>query len=208
MQDSASRKDHWEEVYRTRSPLGVSWYQTRPTLSLDMLQHASVGKDARLIDVGGGASVLVDHLLGAGFTRLAVLDIAGAAMAHSRARLGTQAAQVEWYESDVTTFHAPHAFDVWHDRAVFHFLTAASDRAQYVARLKEALVPGGTLIMATFALDGPRRCSDLDTAAYDAQLLSTELGDEFLLREEASEMHVTPANKEQRFAYFRFERRA
>jgi ubiquinone/menaquinone biosynthesis C-methylase UbiE len=202
------RKQHWEQVYATKSPLDVSWYQTQPTLSLDLIGHAGVAHDAPVIDVGGGASVLVDRLLTRGFARVAVLDISAKALDAARQRLGERARDVEWYEADVTEFQPPHSFALWHDRAVFHFLTEAEDRRRYVATLKRALETNGHVIIASFTIGGPTRCSNLDIVQYDAAKLAAELGDEFVLQEEVSEVHVTPAAKEQKFGFFRFQRRA
>ncbi len=202
-----SRKQHWEQVYGTKSPLDVSWHQDEPRLSWQLIQHTGVGKGAAVIDVGGGASVLVDRLVAAGYRQVTVLDISGKALAWARERLGGKASQVTWLETDVTSFEPSSQFDLWHDRAVFHFLTDAGDRRRYVATLKRALKPGGHLIVAAFAIGGPLQCSNLDIVQYDAQKLSAELGQEFRLVEEAGEVHITPAKKEQEFAYFRFVRK-
>lgn len=204
----SDRKQHWENVYSTRSPLDVSWYQAEPRLSLELIAASGVGKDAAIIDVGGGASLLVDRLLELGFRNPAVLDLAGNALAHARRRLGAAAAAVEWYEEDVTRFAAPHRFDLWHDRAVFHFLTQPGDRENYVKALRRAVAPGGHVVMAAFALGGPTRCSNLDIVQYDAGKMQAELGAEFRLVEERSELHITPAAKEQLFGFFRFVREA
>jgi SAM-dependent methyltransferase len=200
-----NRQQHWNKVYETKGVQEVSWYQPRPELSLALITASGSGKDAGIIDVGGGASTLVDCLLDAGFTRLAVLDLSGTALTQGRARLGARAAAVEWFEADVTAFVPPHRFGLWHDRAVFHFLTVADDRRRYVATLRQTLQPGGTVIMATFALDGPPKCSGLDVMRYDEQSIVGELGAEFTLQEVLRETHVTPWQSEQRFIYFRFQ---
>lgn len=205
---ATSRKQHWEQVYSSKSPLDVSWYQDEPQLSWQLIEHAGIGKDAAIIDVGGGASVLVDRLVAAGYSQVSVLDISGKALAWARERLGDKASRVTWLEADITSFIPPRQFDLWHDRAVFHFLTDANDRHRYVEVLKRGLKPGGHLIMAAFAIGGPLQCSNLDIMQYDANKLSAELGEEFRLAEEAVEVHITPAKKEQKFAYFRFVRRA
>lgn len=199
-----NRQEHWDQVYRTKGPQEVSWYQRRPDLSLALIAASGIGKDGGIIDVGGGASVLVDCLLEAGYGRLAVLDLSTAALAHARARLGERAAGIEWFEADVTTFDPPHRFGLWHDRAVFHFLTEAEDRRRYVAALRRTLQPGGTVIIATFAQDGPPKCSGLDVVRYDEPSIAAELGAEFSLLEVRHETHVTPWESEQRFIYFRF----
>ena len=198
------RKAHWENVYQEKSPLDVSWYQGEPALSLELIHHSQIARDAAIIDVGGGASLLVDCLSKEGFTKLAVLDISEKALSCAKKRLGDFAQNIEWYESDITQFYAPHQFSLWHDRAVFHFLTKKSDRKNYVKSLKNALRPGGHVIIAAFAIGGPDKCSGLDIVQYDAAKLIAELGKDFELVEERSEVHITPANKEQKFMYFRF----
>ncbi len=202
-----TRKEHWETVYHDKSPLEVSWYQTEPRLSLDLIAQCAVDTDARIIDVGGGASTLVDHLLDLGYRSLSVLDISAAALEHARARLGAKADTVEWVEADITEFAPTQPFDVWHDRAVFHFLTEAQDRERYREVLERGVIPGGHVIMAAFAPDGPTQCSGLPICRYDAEGLLSELGTAFELLEERREVHVTPARKEQSFAFFRLRRR-
>jgi len=202
-----TRKTHWEHVYSTKAPSEVSWYQTHPLVSLDLIAETGVGSDQPIIDVGGGASTIVDHLLEAGYRHLAVLDISGHALAQARARLGDRANRVEWIEADVTTFTAPHRFALWHDRAVFHFLTDAEDRRRYVRHMLEALEPEGHVIIATFGVDGPAKCSGLDVVRYDPPSLARELGDAFELVETRDETHTTPANKPQHFTFCRFARR-
>lgn len=199
-------KDHWEQVYQTNAPDDVSWFQTQPATSLKLIESSGVGKDAGIIDVGGGASVLVDFLLDAGFTKLAVLDISAAALEHARVRLGMRASSLEWCEADVTTFNPPRRFGLWHDRAVFHFLTDKADRQKYVETLKRTLAADGRVIIATFAVDGPLKCSGLDVARYDAGSICAELGAGFRLVEQVDETHTTPWQTEQKFGYFRFTR--
>ena len=200
-----NRQEHWNQVYQTRSADDVSWYQRRPDLSLALIAASGVSKDAGIIDVGGGASPLVDFLLDDGYRRLAVLDLSGAALSHSHSRLGVRAGTIEWFEADVTSFTPPHRFGLWHDRAVFHFLTAADDRRGYVATLRQTVQSGGAVIISTFALDGPPKCSGLDVMRYDDQSIVAELGAEFQLREVRRETHITPWQSEQRFIYFRFQ---
>jgi 2-polyprenyl-3-methyl-5-hydroxy-6-metoxy-1,4-benzoquinol methylase len=201
-------KSHWEQVYRSKLPTDVSWYQTHPSLSLKLIEATGIDKQQPIIDVGGGASVLVDSLLEAGFQQLAVLDISAAAIRYAQQRLGARAAEVEWFETDVTQFAPPHRFVLWHDRAVFHFLTEATTRQDYVRVLQETLTADGHLIIATFAVDGPPKCSGLDVVRYDAKKLCAELGPGFALLETRDETHVTPWQTEQRFTYFRFRRRS
>jgi len=199
-----SRREHWNRVYQTRAAEDVSWYQRRPDVSLELIAASGTAKDGGIIDVGGGASVLVDHLLDLGYTNLAVLDLAGAALGAARARLGSRAAMADWFEADVTDFEPPRRYALWHDRAAFHFLTEAGDRSRYVATLRKTLKPGGTVIIATFAMDGPPRCSGLDVVRYDETSIALELGGEFQLQEFRPETHLTPGMLEQRFGYFRF----
>ena len=197
------RKHHWENVYATRSSLELSWYQEEPTLSLRLIANTGLPFDAPIIDVGGGASVLVDRLCDEGYRNVAVLDVSEKALAVARARLADKAATAEWYAQDVTGFRPPHRFSLWHDRAVFHFLTARADRKKYIAVLEQALAPGGQVIIMTFAIDGPEKCSGLDIIQYDADKLMHELGPGFELLENGYDTHLTPAGGEQRFAYFR-----
>ena len=159
---------------------------------------------AAIIDVGGGASLLVDRLLARGYEKLAVLDISAKALAYAKHRLGERAAGIEWHEADVTAFNPAHTYALWHDRAVFHFLTESSDRRRYVTTLERSLQAGGHLIMAAFAIGGPERCSGLDIVQYDAGKIGAELGPAFELMEECSELHETPGGKTQQFSYFRF----
>jgi ubiquinone/menaquinone biosynthesis C-methylase UbiE len=201
-----NRKAHWEQVYSNKSPLEVSWYQAKPTLSLQLIANTGLPLDATIIDLGGGASVLVDHLSALGYHNLTVLDISDKALTHAKARLGDKAKAITWLEADATDFKPPHQFDLWYDRAVFHFLTQEKDRRKYVATLKRALVPGGHLIIATFAIGGPQKCSGLNITQYDAEKITAELGDAFQLVEEAQEVHITPTKAEQQFSYFRFIR--
>lgn len=201
-----NRREHWNRVYRDKPADRVSWYQQQPAASLELIAASGVGRDAGIIDVGGGASVLVDALLDQGYTGLAVLDVAHSALEAVRARLGDRAALVEWFEADVTRFEPTRRYALWHDRAVFHFLTDAGERAAYVRTLGKALQPGGTVIIATFAPDGPPKCSGLDVVRYDERSLAAELGTSFQLRDSRREAHVTPGGMTQPFCYFRFER--
>jgi SAM-dependent methyltransferase len=199
-------KAHWNEVYEKLAPREVSWYQIEPTLSLELIARTEIPKEAPIIDVGGGASTLVDSLLVHGFSDLAVLDLSGKALAHARRRLGANGARVEWFEQDITEFSAPRRFSLWHDRAVFHFLTETGQRELYMEALRRAIAPGGHVIIAAFAIGGPTRCSGLDIVQYDARKIKVELGPEFRLVEELSELHITPAAQGQKFGFFRFVR--
>lgn len=198
-----NRKTHWDNIYRDTSPLEVSWYQKEPELSLQLIEHSGVSNEAAIIDIGGGASLLVDRLHERGFGHLAVLDISAIALRHARERLGPATQQVEWFEADITDFEAPHPFDLWHDRAVFHFLTEAADRNRYITVLRQTLKTGGHLILAAFAIGGPTKCSGLAVVQYDAAKLLQELGKDFTLVEQQSETHITPTGQEQLFNYFR-----
>lgn len=199
-----SSKLHWQNVYQQKSPLEVSWYQEEPKLSLEMIRSTEVAKDAAIIDVGGGASVLVDYLYQDSFSNLTVLDISAIALTKAKERLGKLADQITWIESDVTQFKPARQFSVWHDRAVFHFLTEQIDRSKYIDGLKYGLSENGHLIIATFAISGAKRCSGLEIVQYDAEKMQSELGEEFTLVKETSDTHITPSQQEQKFAYFHF----
>lgn len=202
------RKAHWERVYTTRSSTEVSWYQAEPTLALDMLRTMGAGPTTAIMDVGGGDSTLVDAVLAEGLGRITVLDLSGAALARARARVGPQSDEVTWLEGDITTAVLPaDSFDVWHDRAVFHFLTAPEDRARYAAAAATALRAGGIALIATFAPDGPTRCSGLEVERYTPEGLARELSDQFTLVRGVYDVHRTPAGGEQRFSVATLRRR-
>jgi ubiquinone/menaquinone biosynthesis C-methylase UbiE len=187
-------RDHWEKVYTTKSTDAVSWFQPHADVSLDLIKTTGAGLDAAIIDVGGGASMLVDDLLANGYTDLTVLDLSAAALAAARSRLGTRAAAVKWMEADITRAQLPaNRYDIWHDRAVFHFLTAAKDRAAYVQAVFRAVKPGGHVIVATFAEDGPDKCSGLPVMRYRADQLHHEFGESFALLRHRKETHHTPS---------------
>ena len=193
---------HWESVYETKAADSVSWYQAQAAASLGLTQHAEHDHTAPIIDVGGGASVLVDGLLGAGYGDLTVLDLSATALDVARARLGERAAGVRWVAADVMEAPLPEAhYAVWHDRAVFHFLTDATTRAHYVDRVRRLVRPGGHVIVATFAADGPNRCSGLETARYEPVQLHGVFGDGFELLESHREEHQTPGGAMQPFTY-------
>jgi SAM-dependent methyltransferase len=200
-------KIHWEAIYTTRRASEMSWYEPFPTRSIELLSSAGARRDSAIIDVGGGDSRLVDALLEREFRDVTVLDISAKAIEHARARLGARADAVKWIEADVRNAELPaRAYDVWHDRAVFHFLTHPDERAAYVAQVSHALRPAGSLIIATFALQGPPRCSGLEVARYDASGLARELGDEFVMQESVTDVHRTPSGVEQAFTYAMFQR--
>ncbi|MGE5624184.1 MAG: class I SAM-dependent methyltransferase [Bacillota bacterium] len=204
--ESAERKHHWEEVYRQKAEDTVSWFQVHPEYSLELIHSTGIGRAEPIIDVGGGASRLVDHLLAEGYTDLTVLDVAEAALEKAGARLGPGALKVQWLVADVTRWTPPRRYRLWHDRAVFHFLTEAAERTAYREALSAGLVPGGTAIIASFAPDGPERCSGLPVVRYSPAALAVELGAGFRLRAERYESHLTPAGKLQRFQYSVFEK--
>lgn len=194
---------HWDRVYRSKPADRVSWYQAHAGLSLAIIRQTGLDPAAaRVIDVGAGASVLVDDLLDAGYRHLTLLDIAEPALAVSRARLGERAGLVDWRVGDVTTADLPAAgYDIWHDRAVFHFLTRAADRRRYVEQVRHAVRPGGYVIVATFGPNGPLQCSELDVCRYDAESLHGEFGEGYELVGQRTELHATPAGKTQEFVY-------
>ncbi len=199
-------REHWQEVYRARRSEERSWFQPEPAVSLDLIAQAGADDSARVIDVGGGTSHLVDALLSRGYAHLTVLDISSAALDEAKLRIGAQAAQVQWIEADVTSGVALGEVDVWHDRAVFHFLTDPADRAAYVQALENALVAGGHAIIATFAEDGPSQCSGLPVVRYSPESLRAALGSSLSLVDSRKELHHTPAGREQSFVYCLFRR--
>jgi ubiquinone/menaquinone biosynthesis C-methylase UbiE len=195
-------KDHWEQVYTSRPATSVSWFQPRAERSLRLIESTGVGHNAAIHDIGGGASTLVDDLLDAGYRNLTVLDISGQALAAARERLGMRACRVRWVEADITQADiAPNSVDLWHDRAVFHFLTSPADRAAYVRTVFRAVKPGGFVIVATFAEDGPEKCSGLEVVRYRPDTLHGEFGDAFTLVGHEHEAHQTPTGNEQAFVY-------
>ncbi len=206
MPQTSERQRHWENAYAGKAEDEVSWFQDSPELSLALIAAAGLGRKARLIDVGGGASRLADMLLDAGFKDITVLDIAEPGLAKTKARLGRRADEIAWVVADITTWRPEGTFDLWHDRAVFHFLTEADDRRAYVEALRRALTPGGHVILAAFGPDGPEKCSGLPVVRYDAAGITKELGGDFSLEEERGETHVTPGGVTQHFLYFRFTR--
>ncbi|HUI77257.1 MAG TPA: methyltransferase domain-containing protein [Bryobacteraceae bacterium] len=196
-------QQHWEKVYGTKAPDQVSWFRPHLEISLDLIGRASRGdRNASIIDVGGGTSTLVDDLTERGFRNVTVLDISQAALDLARQRLGEAAAGVHWLQADVTQADLPeHSFDIWHDRAVFHFLTSPSERLAYVRRAAAAVKPGGYVIVSTFGPEGPAKCSGLDVVRYDADSLHEEFGSQFRLIESSSELHRTPYGTTQQFLY-------
>jgi len=202
-----NRKEHWETVYQTKSTTEVSWFQEKPAKSLELIRDTGVGHDAVIIDVGGGASTLADHLLSEGYRHITVLDISAKALESARQRLGERARDIQWVEGDITQVDLPPAScDIWHDRAVFHFLTEPEDRKRYRMVMERSLKPGGHVLLSTFASDGPVRCSGLEVVRYSVEGLRQELGDRYRLLKSLEETHKTPFETEQKFIYGHFQR--
>lgn len=198
---SSERSPHWHKVYTDKRPEDVSWYQATPAQSLAALERFGAAPSQALIDIGGGASTLVDALLARGWNDLTVLDIAAPALAAAQARLGAAADAVTWIAADITAWQPPRRYDIWHDRAVFHFLTAPEQRAAYVRALDAGLAPGGLIVIATFAPDGPEKCSGLPVERYDAAQLAAALGPQFRLEASWQDTHLTPWCSPQAFTW-------
>ena len=195
-------KEHWEQVYSSKSVDRVSWYQEHAEQSLRLIRATGVPLTASIIDVGGGASTLVDDLLTDGYSSVSVLDLSGAALSAAKARLGERARGVTWLEANVVDVRLPvHAYDIWHDRAVFHFLISEAERRAYVSAVLRAVKPGGHVIVATFAEDGPTQCSGLPVMRYSPEELHDEFGASFALQTQEREEHHTPLGASQRFIY-------
>jgi len=193
---------HWDTVYRTKAPDAVSWYRPHLDTSIDLIQRVASDLSASIVDVGGGESTLVDDLLAKGYRNISVLDISPTAIDVARKRIGNLAQRVTWIVGDITQVAFPgQSYDVWHDRAVFHFLTAQEDRAAYVQRVADSMKPGGHVIVATFGPEGPTKCSGLDVVRYDAESLHGQFGRHFQLMESATELHKTPFGTTQQFLY-------
>jgi 2-polyprenyl-3-methyl-5-hydroxy-6-metoxy-1,4-benzoquinol methylase len=195
-------RQHWERVYRTKQPTEVSWYAPHLDVSLRIIEEAAPERGSRIIDVGGGEATLVDDLLDRGYRCLSVLDVSATALDVAKARLGERTGVVDWLCGDVTTYlFTRHQYDVWHDRAVFHFLTDPKDRAAYVRQVTHAVKPGGHVIVATFGPEGPTKCSGLNVVRYDPDALHDQFGANFRLLRHLTEMHQTPAGAAQQFTY-------
>jgi SAM-dependent methyltransferase len=200
-----SRKAHWENVYTAKRDNQVSWFQENPAPSLELIDLAQPTAESTIVDIGGGASRLVDCLVARGFNHVTVLDLSEAALAVAKTRLGDNA-NVQWVIADVTKWKPTQTYDIWHDRAAFHFLTDGSDRAAYVACLRQAIKLGGHVIIGTFATDGPERCSGLPVNRYDAASLAAELGKGFRLIDARRHEHATPWGAIQQFQFCVFQR--
>ena len=198
--------EYWQKIHSTRQPTQLGWYEPNPTLSKELVAKAFQRGARSVVDIGGGASFLVDHLLDMGFERVAVVDIAEAAIGLAKKRLGKRATGVEWIIGDITALGDIGRFDVWHDRAVFHFLLDHRDRHSYVELSERTVEPGGTAVMATFADDGPERCSGLPVRRYSAEQLAEECGRGWKLTEAAQHVHTTPHGVAQTFVYSTFRK--
>lgn len=201
------RQQHWDSIYATKAEDQVSWFQAEPAISVDLIRAAGGIESSAVVDIGGGASRLVDALLAAGYQDLTVLDLAAPALDQAKTRLGNAAAQVDWIVADVTKWDPPRHYDIWHDRAAFHFLTAAKDREAYVRTLRRAVRLGGHAIIATFAMDGPEKCSGLPIVRYDPEDLAATLGHDFRLIETRRHAHMTPFGTSQSFQFSLFKLR-
>jgi SAM-dependent methyltransferase len=202
--NDVSRQRHWEHVYATKGENEVSWFQETPALSLELINLVGAIQNSAIIDIGGGASRLADCLVSRGHEDVTVLDLSAAALASARSRMGDKANQVTWIAADVTTWEPSRTYDVWHDRAAFHFLTDLKDQTAYVARLRHGLRLGGHAIIGTFALDGPERCSGLAVSRHDAGSLAVALGSAFKLIDTRRHAHITPWGTSQKFQFSTF----
>jgi SAM-dependent methyltransferase len=200
------RKTHWNRIYEKNSPEEVGWYQEHPEMSLKLIAATGVVVDGCIIDVGGGTSKLSGILLDRGYKDLTVLDISRSSIERAKLQFGPKNKHITWIEADVTTFNFTKKFDIWHDRAVFHFLTEPLDRERYVSSVSNALKPGGYLIISSFGLDGPPKCSGIKVVRYSSETLSNEFGDGFELLETMDEIHTTPSQIQQQFIYCRFKK--
>lgn len=199
------KREHWESVYSTKAPDSVSWFQEHAKSSLNLIENLNLDKSAPIIDVGGGASTLVDDLLVNGYSDLTVLDLSGVALEIAKKRISSNSENVQWQEADVTEVNLPkHQFIVWHDRAVFHFLTKLNERKAYIKNVFHSVRPSGHIIISTFADDGPTQCSGLPVMRYSANALHAEFGENFLLKEHFKENHSTPFGTTQKFVFCHF----
>lgn len=199
-----NRKNHWEHVYQKLSPTEVGWYQAHPAKSLQLINNACENTDSRIIDFGGGTSKLSEYLLDQGYRKLTVLDIACKSINKAKSQFGEKSKSVTWIAADITKYSFKKQYDVWHDRAAFHFLTKTEDRKSYIAALNLALNQHGQLIMATLSLDAPPKCSGLPVVRYSSETLQDTLGDNFNLAETIIDNHVSPSGVLQNFIFCRF----
>jgi SAM-dependent methyltransferase len=200
------RRAHWERVYSKKASSELSWFEPSPETSMRFIEAAGLGRDARILDVGGGTSTLVDQLLGLGYRNIGVLDLSAAALGQCRERLGPRASEVEWFECDVTEFKSQRQWDLWHDRAVLHFLTEPGDVEAYRTALLTALSDRGQAVIATFGPQGPTRCSGLNVRRYDIHSLQEIVGPDMQLVDHRLQDHLTPSGLAQQFLFCRFRR--
>ncbi|MGE8944513.1 class I SAM-dependent methyltransferase [Leptospira interrogans] len=205
--DSDHHQDHWQRTYQTKSEHKLSWHQELPEPSFTLVTTIAASLSSPIIDIGGGTSHLVDHLVQRGYGSVTVLDLSSVALAQAQARLGEKSKFVEWIATDITAWAPPRLYEVWHDRATFHFMVSEADCSAYLARMKQVLAPGGHAIIGTFALDGPERCSGLPVMRYDPAGLASTLGREFVPVSSQSYRHQTPSGGVQAFQFSVFKRR-
>ncbi|MCP4634313.1 MAG: class I SAM-dependent methyltransferase [candidate division Zixibacteria bacterium] len=201
-----STKKHWENIYIKNAPSKVGWYQEYPTVSLKIIENSGISPEQSIIDIGGGASCLVDCLIDKEYKNITVLDLSEASLKISMKRLGKRAENIQWCATDITSWDSSIKYNLWHDRAMFHFLTSEDERKQYINSLNRNLLIGGHLIIATFAPDGPPKCSGLNIVRYDADKISSAIGNNFKLLEVINDTHITPGGIEQKYLYFYFKR--
>lgn len=196
-----SRTGHWETVYSTKTEAELSWHQDDPSVTLELMRKAGLRSTSSVIDIGAGTSRLMDRLIGLGLSNLSALDLSQNALAATRARLGERGNSVKWIIGDITRWEPPQTYDIWHDRAVFHFLVSPADQSAYIQRLSRSVVPGGHAIIATFALDGPEKCSGFPVERYSPATLAQRLGQAFSLKAHQFHLHQTPWGRPQSFQY-------
>ena len=202
-----ARKNHWEKVYHTKSSHEVSWYQSHPIISLQWIQESGLSKEAAIIDIGGGDSLLVDHLLQLGYENITVLDISETAIQKSKARLGDREKKINWIVSDVLELEPDKKYDLWHDRAAFHFLTEPTDIKKYVQLAHQSIAENGCMIIATFSDEGPMKCSGLDIQRYSEKSMENVWDSHFKLTDTLQKDHITPSGGKQNFLFSRFAKR-
>ncbi|MFM9986051.1 MAG: class I SAM-dependent methyltransferase [Flavobacteriales bacterium] len=206
--ENTDRKKHWENIYQTKDLKDVSWYQPTPTTSLDFLKQFNIGPTAKIIDIGGGDSFLVDHLLDLGYTDVTVLDISASSLDRAKQRLGDRATKVKWIVADASTFKPIEQYDFWHDRAAFHFLTQEDEINNYIETIQKSITPAGVLVIGTFSEQGPKKCSGIDIKQYSEVSMSERLKKFFKKVKCITVDHVTPFNTIQNFIFCSFRKLA
>ena len=201
-----NKKEHWDSIYSTKKINEVSWYQKVPETSLQLIRNASISKKSKIIDIGGGDSLLVDNLIEEGYSDLSVLDISSKAIEKTQNRLGDKASDINFIASDITKFDSNTEFDIWHDRAVFHFLTEKTQIDKYKSLVRNVITPGGHLIIGTFSENGPNKCSGIAITKYSIQELSDLFSDSFTVENSFQESHSTPFNTKQEFSFVHLKR--